>query len=112
MTLTLEIPTEAASRLRADAERANVPLEAFAVDRLTGDDTHTHAARLWARLCNPKTHNVAILEIAQAPANVRAIIDEKSGAAAAAFYATPEGQAELADWRALDGEPFNLGESE
>jgi excisionase family DNA binding protein len=64
------------------------------------------AARLWARLTNPQTHNAAILEIAQAPAQVRAIINAKSGAAAAAFYATPEGAAELADWRALDGEPF------
>jgi excisionase family DNA binding protein len=64
------------------------------------------AARLWARLTNPQTHNAAILEIAQAPASVRAIINAKSGAAAAAFYATPEGAAELADWRALDGEPF------
>lgn len=64
------------------------------------------AARLWARLTNPKTHNAAILEIAKAPAQVRGIINAKSGAAAAAFYATPEGAAELADWRALDGEPF------
>lgn len=64
------------------------------------------AARLWARLTNPQTHNAAILEIAQAPAQVRAIINAKSGAAAAAFYATPEGAAELSDWRALDGEPF------
>lgn len=73
-------------------------------------DSHSAAARLFARLSNPQTHNAAILEIAKAPAKVRAIIDSKSQAAAAAFYATPEGEAELADWRALDGEPFDLGE--
>lgn len=75
-------------------------------------DSHSAAARLFARLANPQTHNAAILEIAKAPAKVRAIIDSKSQAAAAAFYATPEGEAELADWRALDGEPFDLGENE
>lgn len=106
MTLTLEITPEIETRLRADAARANVPLEALAFERLTGDGSHSAAARLWARLTNPQTHNAAILEIAQAPAQVRAIINAKSGAAAAAFYATPEGAAELADWRALDGEPF------
>lgn len=112
MTLTLEISPEIETQLRADAQRVGVPLEALAFERLTGDSSHSAAARLWARLANPQTHNAAILEIAAAPAKVRAIIDDKSEAAAAAFYATPEGEAELADWRALDGEPFDLGENE
>ncbi len=110
MTLTLEITPEIETRLRADAQRIGVPLETLAFERLTGDDTHSAAARLWARLSNPQTHNAAISEIAGAPAKVRAIIERKSGDAAAAFYATPEGAAELSDWRALDGEPFDLGE--
>ncbi len=111
MTLTLEISPEIETQLRADAAQIGVPLESLAFERLTLDSSHSAAARLWARLTNPQTHNAAISEIAQAPAKVRAIIDEKSGAAAAAFYATPEGEAELADWRALDGEPFDLGEN-
>lgn len=107
MTLTLEISPEIETRLRADAAQSGVPLETLAFERLTGDDTRTQAARLWARLISPQTHNAAILEIAQAPAKVRAVITAKSGEAAAAFYSTPQGAAELADWRALDGEPFH-----
>lgn len=41
---------------------------------------------------------------------LREILVERSGEAAAKFYASPEGQEEwedLADWRALDGEPFH-----
>lgn len=65
------------------------------------------ADRLWALLSNLETHNAAISEIAKAPAKVREILDERSAQVAEAFYATPEGEAELADWRALDGEPFH-----
>lgn len=65
------------------------------------------ADRLWALLSNLETHNAAISEIAKASAKVREILDERSAQVAEAFYATPEGEAELADWRALDGEPFH-----
>lgn len=109
MILTLEITPEIETQLRADAAQRGVPLEELAFERLTGDNSHGTAARLWERLANPQTHNAAIAEIAHAPANVRALVDARSAEAAAAFYASPEGAAELADWRALDGEPFHLG---
>lgn len=71
-------------------------------------DIASETERLWALLCDPKTHNAAILEIAAAPAPVRATLAARSEQAALAYYATPTGQVELADWRALDGEPFEL----
>ena len=69
--------------------------------------TQAEAERLWALLSNVQTHNAAILEIAKAPAKVQDILDERSAHIAEAYYATPEGEAELADWRAIDGEPFH-----
>lgn len=68
------------------------------------------AEHLWARLGAIETHNAAISEIAKAPAKVREFIAARSEAVMEAFYATPEGEAELADWRALDGEPFLDGD--
>lgn len=70
-------------------------------------NTQAEVQRLWARLADRTTHNAAILEISRAPLAVREILDAKSAEVAQAFYATPEGEAELADWRALDGEPFH-----
>ena len=49
----------------------------------------------------------ALRTLFQAPGAVQAIVMQRSGDAAARYYATPEGEAELADWRALDGEPFH-----
>jgi len=51
--------------------------------------------------------NKALMELFHAPEGVRAIVMQRSGEVAARYYATPEGEAELADWRALDGEPFH-----
>lgn len=68
--------------------------------------------RLWKLLCDPKTHNAAIVEIAAAAATVRANIAARSEQAAQRYYTTPSGEAELADWRALEGEPFELGARE
>ena len=72
----------------------------------------SEAARLWARLADFETHNAALAEVAAAPASVQAIIDQKSAQVAADWYATPEGEAELRDWRALDGEPFQFAGEE
>lgn len=69
--------------------------------------TQAEAERLWTLLSDISTHNRAIVEIARAPLQVRAILDERSAQIAEDYYATPEGEAELADWRALDGEPFH-----
>jgi excisionase family DNA binding protein len=49
---------------------------------------------------------VALQSLFAAPESVQSIIMQRSGEVAARFYATPEGEAELADWRALDGEEF------
>jgi hypothetical protein len=66
------------------------------------------AEAIWQQMTTGKKgeHNAAILRLASAPAEVRAIVAQRSADAAAVYYATPEGKAELADWRALDGEPF------
>lgn len=42
-----------------------------------------------------------------APAKVRQAAVRASAAVAAAYYATPEGREELADWRAIQGEDFS-----
>ena len=77
----------------------------------TPDTTQTQeqAEAIWAQMTSEQAgeHNAAILALAAAPAPVRAIVMARSAAAAAEFYATPEGEAELADWRTLDGEPFH-----
>lgn len=49
----------------------------------------------------------AIIALGQAPEAARALVMQRSGEVAARFYATPAGEAELADWRALDGEVFH-----
>ena len=79
-------------------------LESSRAERINGDE----AERLWARLSNFATHNAALYEIAAAPAQVRQLIDDRSERAAAQWYETPAGEAELRDWRALDGEPFDF----
>ncbi len=45
-------------------------------------DVAGETERLWALLCDPKTHNAAIVAIAAAPAPVRATIAERSEQAA------------------------------
>lgn len=64
---------------------------------------------LWAEMASgdPVRGSAARVALAVAPVEVREEIMRRSGEVAAKYYATPEGQAELADWRALDGEPFH-----
>lgn len=64
---------------------------------------------LWAEMASGDQSRgaAARVALARAPVAVREEIMRRSGEVAARFYATPEGQAELADWRALDGEPFH-----
>lgn len=67
------------------------------------------ADALWAQMTTggAQGHNQALRALAQASEEVRTEIMRRSGEVAAKYYATPKGQAELADWRALDGEPFH-----
>lgn len=66
------------------------------------------ADELWAELSSDEgqRHNAAIVALADAPQDVRDMVLERSARALADFYASDEGQSELVDWRALDGEPF------
>lgn len=63
----------------------------------------TDAESIWQQMTSGKKgdHNAAIMKMAAAPAAVRAIIAARSAEAATAYYSTPEGEAELADWRAV-----------
>ena len=78
------------------------------------------AESIWQQMTSGKKgdHNAAIMKMATAPADVRAIIAAYSAKAAAAYYATPEGEAELADWRAVsdpvhdDGGDYYTAEEE
>jgi excisionase family DNA binding protein len=70
-------------------------------------DASAHAApsdaeTIWREMIsgNAQRHNDALRTLFAAPDEVRAIITRRSADAAAAYYATPEGDAELADWRA------------
>jgi hypothetical protein len=45
--------------------------------------------------------------LALAPVSERDAALDASAQAATAYHATPEGEAELADWRAIQGEPFH-----
>jgi excisionase family DNA binding protein len=67
------------------------------------------AEALWAEMASgdPARGSAARVALAGAPQAVREEIMRRSGEIAAKYYATPEGQAELADWRALDGGPFH-----
>lgn len=64
--------------------------------------TPTDAETIWREMVsgNAQRHNDALRTLFAAPDEVRAIITRRSAEAAAAYYATPEGDAELADWRA------------
>lgn len=51
-------------------------------------------------------HNAAIVALSKAPQTVRNVVLERSTQALASYYQSAEGQGELADWRAIDGDPF------
>lgn len=78
------------------------------------------AESIWQQMTSGKAgdHNAAIMKMAGAPAAVRAIIAARSAEAAAVYYATPEGETELADWRATsdpihdDGGDYYTAEEE
>ena len=84
----------------------------------TGSDTLKNAAdALWNEIASgdDQRRSAAIKALAKAPEAIAEIVLQRSGAAAARYYATPEGQEEweeLADWRALDGAPFHGFEDE
>lgn len=64
---------------------------------------------IWQRMTSGEAgaHNSALRELFAAPDDVQRIVMARSAEVAARYYATPEGEAELADWRALDVEPVH-----
>lgn len=98
-------------RVPESAVEESTPLElqrAYTRPRSPDAPIKSDAEMLWRAMTSgdPKRHNAALRTLFAAPEQVRAIIAQRSAQAAAAYYATPEGEAELADWRALDGELF------
>jgi hypothetical protein len=74
------------------------------------------AAKQSAQVVSPDVSNFAELAarrqgeihtLALASASERDAALDASAQAAAAYHATPEGEGELADWRAIQGEPFH-----
>lgn len=61
------------------------------------------AETIWREMISgdAQRHNDALRTLFAAPDEVRAIITRRSAEAATAYYSTPEGEAELADWRAV-----------
>lgn len=66
------------------------------------------AAFLWSELTSGdgNRHNAAIVALSKAPQPVRDVVLGRSAQALASYYASDEGRNELADWRAIDGDPF------
>jgi excisionase family DNA binding protein len=83
---------EASPQAQINLKRMEAQAEAIWRDMTSGDE---------------RQRDAAIKTLAQAPAAVRAVVMQRSAEVAARYYATPEGEAELSDWRALDGEPFH-----
>lgn len=119
MTHTIELSPDLEKRIEAQALRRGVPIEKYLREVI----------ETWTREAEPaeegdqnalavqfssdaKTRNAQIRALLTAPAEVRDATMRAAAIAAAAWYATPEGSAELADWRALDGEDFHGFEAE
>ena len=71
-------------------------------------ESQKQAAQLWHALTSGDgdRHNAAIVALSNAPQSVRDLVLERSAQSLAAYYASDEGRDELADWRAIDGDPF------
>ena len=67
------------------------------------------AETIWQKMTSgdPASHNAALRELFDSPAEVQQIVMARSADVAARYYATPEGQAEVADWNVLDAEPVH-----
>ncbi len=80
----------------------------------TNATTGAQVESLWRDMTSgdAQRHNAALKALFSAPDDVKAQVMQRSAQAAAAYYATPEGDAELADWRALDGEPVQDDEGD
>lgn len=66
------------------------------------------ADQIWRALTSGDgdRHNAAIVALSKTPQDVRDVVLKRSAQALASYYASDEGREELADWRAIDGDPF------
>ena len=96
-------------RVPESALQESAPISTAPPRAATPSDALADAEAIWREMTSGDAarHNNALRALFDAPASVRAIITQRSAQAAAAYYATPQGEAELSDWRALDGEPFH-----
>jgi hypothetical protein len=125
-TLTLDLPAadEAAFRELAEAPpdvRAVALQEAIEIlrrgaQRSGASANGTNGHKTISPPERPETTKpLTALEVLAAPPDVREAALRASEQASVEFYASPAGQAEweeLADWHALDGEPFHFPEEE
>ncbi len=67
------------------------------------------ANEIWAAMLSgdDKRRDLALIALGKASPAARLLVMQRSAEVAERYYATLEGDAELADWRALDGEPFH-----
>ncbi len=106
-----------AGRLEGAKVGAKWLIKPETVDQLlrpTGKSTGAQVEAIWRDMTSgdASRHNAALKVLFAAPDDVKAQIMARSEKAAAAYYATPEGEGELADWRALEGEPFHDDEGD
>jgi hypothetical protein len=129
MSLLLELSPELETRLKAVAAASEqtpaqwlLDLAACELAQREAEDAEDLAA-LRGRRANPdprpnrtlarlQERHAEIRALASASPEARAAALRASADAATAFYGTDEGRAELADWRALDGEDFHGFEDE
>lgn len=106
MTLQIELEPHDLQVLAERAATLGVPIERAALqvlvvglhsinNEMQNDDTEFCRAR-----------QLEIIALADAAPPQWARVQQESIKAGAAFYQTPAGRAELADWRALQGEDF------
>jgi acetyl-CoA synthetase len=71
-------------------------------------DSQRQADQIWRALTSGDgdRHNAAIVALSKTPQDVRDVVLKRSAQALASYYASDEGREELADWRAIDGDPF------
>jgi hypothetical protein len=120
MTHTIELSPRAERRLSDKARRAGLSMDKY-LSRIAERDAEAlepiEAATAQSTLAlhfssDPKTRNAQLRTLLTAPVEVREATMRAAAEAAAAWYDSAEGRAELADWRALDGEDFDGFEDE
>jgi hypothetical protein len=119
MTHTIELSPRTERRLSDKAQRAGLSLDKY-LSRIAERDAEamepiqaTSQSTLAVHFSSdPKTRNAQIRTLLKAPVEVREATMRAAAEAAAAWYDSAEGRAELADWRAIDGEDFHGFEDE